>query len=363
MISLHNLLLVAAVSHIVITAVMALFARHKVQYLSLAWIMGIFSLSLLVALPFGDILETVQPILLHPGALVVLMGLCFLQSIYPLSITMPGYLQWERMLLYVLPVAVIGVLYALLMLMGVTSPDYYSWNDLLDNFFTLDMLLRFAMVAVSIYYIVNIFRLPRTQIHIPSVPRYLFAYAFVLGITTCYYLVLIMNYTALGLEIWLVLFTCENLYMCFRVLESLALTLPQPKIKVVEEKQEADIASEDDDDDFNEANLRRFERIEFWMQHNQEAWKNSSFGRDQLCVAVGLNRHLLLQSVRSQGYYNIHEYISTYRIEELKKMIVRGDIRTLGACQDVGFGTIKTARSSFEKITGDSLAAFLSEYK
>ena len=38
---LHNVLLCAAVAHIMMTAVMALFARHKVQYLSIAWFMGL----------------------------------------------------------------------------------------------------------------------------------------------------------------------------------------------------------------------------------------------------------------------------------------------------------------------------------
>ena len=151
--------------------------------------------------------------------------------------------------------------------------------------------------------------------------------------------------------------------MCFRTLETLALSLPKPEMKAVEEEPATIVAEEGREEDFNEANRLRFERIEFWMQHHHDEWKDYTFGRDQLCTAVGLNRHLLLQSVRSQGYNNIHEYINTYRIAELQRMIARGEVRTLGACQDAGFGTIKTARSSFEKVTGGSLDAFLAQYK
>ncbi|MBR0272553.1 MAG: hypothetical protein IJQ59_00495 [Bacteroidaceae bacterium] len=364
-ISLHSILLVAAVAHIVITAVMALFARHKVQYLSLAWIMGIFAAALLLIIPFAEPLETLRPVMWHPATLVGLMAFSYLQSIYPLGITMPGYLQWKRMVRYVLPVVIIGFLYGILTLLGMTSPEYYTWGDILANAFTLDMLLRLSMLCVSVYYIINIFRLPRTSLHIANVPGYLFGYAIVLGLTSCYYLWLTTSFTVLRFEIWLVLFTCENLYMCFRVLESLALTLPQPKMMVVEEAPEPEPATvqEDDEDDFNELNLRRFERVEYWMQHHHDEWKDYTFGRDQLCTAVGLNRHLLLQSVRSQGYYNIHEYINTYRIAELQRMIARGEVRTLTACQDAGFGTVKTARSCFEKVTGTTLDDYLAKHK
>ena len=156
-------------------------------------------------------------------------------------------------------------------------------------------------------------------------------------------------------EVWLTLFTCANLYMCLRTLESLALTLPQPEIKVVEEKPAEVQEEEDEEEDFNEANLQRFQTLEYWMQHNRDAWKEYTFGRDQLCAGTGINRHLALQCVRSQGYNNIHDYINAYRIAELQRMLSHGEVNNLRDCLDAGFGTLKTARSSFEKVTGMTL--------
>lgn len=342
--------------------VMAVFARHKVQYLSIAWIVGIFGAAATCVIPFADLIEAVRPAMLHPGPLFGMMFFVFLQSIYPLGITMPGYLQWERMWKYALPVIVLGVLYGVLTLLGMTSPNYYTWAELGNAFFTIDMFLRVAMLALSAYYIINILRLPRVMLRYPHVPRYLMVYAFCLGLSSWLYFWVIVSFSVLVFEIWLIFFTLANLYMCLRSLETIALSLPRPEMQVVDVEPVLE-ENEDDEEDFNEANIRRFERTEFWMQHHRDVWKENTFGRDQLCEATGINRHLLLQSVRSQGHNNIHDYINAYRVKELQRMITAGEARTLSECLEAGFGTIKTARSSYEKVTNESLDDSLARYK
>lgn len=362
MVTLHSILLGSAVIHWMLTAVMALFARHKVQFLSIAWIFGIFSFTITCIIPFADFIESKRAAMLHPGPLFALMAALFLQSIYPLGIVMPGYLQWKRMWNYALPAISVGLLYVLLTLLGMTSPNYYTWGELFANIFTFDLLLRFAMLGVGVYYVVNIFRLPRKMLRYPQVPRYLHAYAFHLGLISCLYLWLNIKFTVLEFELWLVLFALANFYMCMRTLETIALTMPQPEIKVIEDIPEQQVeAAPDENDDFNEANFQRFQRTEFWMQHHAEAWKENTFGRDQLCEATGFNRHLLLQCVRSQGYNNIHDYINVYRVNELKRMITAGESKNLTECLDAGFGTIKTARACFQKATGETLDDYLSK--
>ena len=316
--SLYSILLVVAVAHLMLTAVMALFARHRVQYLSLAVVMGIFGFS---------------------------------------------FLQWPRMFLYAAPAFFLFVLYGLLLLLGFQPTRILTWQDFYGHLFSGDILLRLAFLGLSGYYIFNIFRLPRTLLHQPDIPRYIVAYCIALGVSSCIFMWLSVDYSPSLFEVWLFIMTLQNLYMCFRTLETLALSLPKPEMRAVEEEPAAAVAEDGQEEDFNEANRLRFERVEFWMQHHHDEWKDYTFGRDQLCAAVGLNRHLLLQSVRSQGYYNIHEYINTYRIAELQRMITRGEVRTLGACQDAGFGTVKTARSSFEKVTGGTLDDYLAKYK
>ena len=90
-------IVVIATIHLMMASVLSLYSRYKVQYLSLAWIMGIFGALCCVAIPFSYLLRFENIGLLHPFMLLALVGTCFLQGIYPLSIPMPGYLQWGRM--------------------------------------------------------------------------------------------------------------------------------------------------------------------------------------------------------------------------------------------------------------------------
>ena len=97
----------SAVVHFVITCVMGLFARHRVQYLCLAWVNGIFFCTLLAASFFSHDIAVGEPGILHPAMLLAVLCACYLQSIYPLNISMPGFLQWERMWRYARPILVL----------------------------------------------------------------------------------------------------------------------------------------------------------------------------------------------------------------------------------------------------------------
>lgn len=370
-VSLHSVLLVVVVAQVVITAVMSLFARHKVQYLAIAWIMGIFAAVAIGALAIDDVIVNSNPGMLHPIMLLALTATIFLQSIYPLSITMPAFLQWGRSWKYAAPAVCLFAIYGVALILGQRPVAVYTWTELWEHLFSSDILLRFAMLALCIYYIVNIFRLPRVMLRNPDTPHYLFGYAFALGLSLCLYTWLAIDFSVQLLCVWAVVFTGVNLYLCLRTLETLALSLPQPPItavtEVVDETESSLVTetrlAEASQEDFNEANQHRFEHIESWMQHHKREWTDFTFGRDQLCAQTGINRHLMLQSVRSQGYYNIHEYISRYRIEEVQRMIQGGEATTLTACLDAGFATVKTLRAAFEKFTGESLDHYLERYR
>ena len=356
-IGLHDLLLGAAVAHILMTAVMALFARHKVQYLSLSWVMGIFSCAIFFALRYVPIIEQAHPGILHPAMLMGLLATVFLQSIYPLSISMPAFLQWGRMWRYAAPAILLIGVYLMALMVGVHPTLFHSWAEVQGQLFNSDFVLRVAMLLLSVYYIVNIFRLPRTLLAMPDIHGYVIGYTIALGFSWILYVWVSLNFSIVVFEVWVLVFTGLNMYLCLRVLETIALGMPHPSIKKVEKAPSAE-EIEQAQADFNEANRQRFERIEFWMQNHPDYWKKFTFGRDQLCEQVGLNRHLLLQALRSQDFNDVHEYISTYRVDELEKLILRGQITALRECEDAGFATIKTARSTFERIKGVSLDDF-----
>ncbi len=353
----------SATAHLVLTCVTALYSRHRVQYLCLAWVNGIFTAELVFCAFFSDIIAEGRPGILHPLMLLASMTLCFLQSIFPLSIPMPGFLQWGRMWKYAQPAILLIAVYAIAALLGARFIHIDSAQEISENLLSSDMLLRLAVLGTCIYYIINIFRLPHRIAHNTSVPRYMLGYCFALGLSVIYYVMLSIFYSPQRVIFYIIIFTLLNLYLTFRTLETMARNLPKPIIKKVTEAPTVEQVEQTEKDDFNEANLQRFQRIQFWMQNHPEEWLDNTFGRDRLCEQVGYNRHLVLQCVRSQGYNNVHDYITYYRINELKHMIQRGRVTSVSEALDAGFGSAKTARSCFEKIEGISLDEYLAQHK
>jgi len=197
--------------------------------------------------------------------------------------------------------------------------------------------------------------------HSTNVPGYLFGYSLALGLSVIFYLIVGIFYSPVLLTIYVAIFTLLNLYLAFRTLENMAIHLPMPVIEEIKEEPSLETITSAEHEDFNEANLQRFKRIQYWMQNHHNEWMEKTFGRDNLCEATGYNRHLLLQSVRSQGYNNIHDYINSYRIDELKHRVTHGTITTISETLDVGFGTTKTVRSCFLKLEGTSLDDYLAK--
>ncbi len=352
----------SATAHIVMACSLAVYARHKVQYLALTWIIGIFAVLIGGISPFYTHINS-NPGLLHPLMLFTLTAICFLQSVYPLSIPMPAYLQWGRMLKYALPAIILYSIYGIAMLAGLEPLHLNSFQDLIDNWYSIDIWLRVVALVLAIYYVVNILRLPSHLAQGTELPKYLKGYSTALGISVLFYLCTAIWYNVVCITIYIAIFTLLNLYLYFRTFETMAMQLPKPVIEKIEKEPEPEVLEKAEKEDFNEANRQRFQRVEYWMQNHREEWTKSTFNRDLLCEQVGLNRHLLLQCVRSQGYNSTHEYLSTYRFEELKRLIQRGKVRTVADAMDAGFGTTKTARSVFLNMSGQSLDDYLAANK
>ena len=361
--TIQLLLVSSATAHLVVSAIMGLYARHKVQYLCLAWVNGIFGFVLAAVTTISEQIAEGEPGIMHPAMIMPLLCGVYLQSIFPLSIPMPGFLQAKRMVKYARPVLALITVYSVARLMGSNIVIMHTFPEVIQNLLSSDVLLRILALGISIYYIVNIFLLPRRMVHKTDIPSYLIGYCLCLGFSVVFFTIVSILYNPTALMIYIIIFTLLNLYLAFRTLEEMAIHLPQPALIKVQEEPTEDIVEKAEKEDFNEANLLRFKRLEFWMQNHKKEWTDNTFGRDRLCEAVGYNRHLFLQCVRSQGYNNVHDYINRYRIEELKQLISRGKITALGEVVDAGFGTIQTARSCFLKMEGITLDEYWNKKK
>ena len=355
-----------ATAHFVGMCVMGMLARHRVQYLSLAWIMAIFFVVLSIVSAFGQEVAMGRPGIMHPYMMLMLVAGSYLQSIYALGIVMPGFLQWSRMWKYASPIFLLAIVYVFAMQLSDGLAMVYSLGELFRNIFSLEVILRFLALFMGGYYVLNIVFLPLRMAGKTVFPMSLIAYVTALVLSLVFYLYTSLHYTPVLLSIYLVLFTIVNFFWICYSIDTLVLKVPHPDIVLepVEADNDAESSSEQPVEqcpraDFNEMNFQRYLKVQKWMQNNKDVWTDNGFTRDRLCEETGINRQLMLQCLRSQGHNNIHEFIATYRVRELRRLILSGEATSASDCYMVGFVAPKTARSCFERIEGENLDTFI----
>lgn len=298
--------------------------------------------------------------ILHPTLLLYLLACSFLMSIYPLGLCMPGYLQWGRMWGYASPAVVLIFVYGVGAAAGSNLASVYDYKDFIRFFLSGDVLLRLIALGLSGYYILNIFLRPGRLVKEMQIPKDLIAYGVALGLVSVLFLVLTIRFSLWLLVVYILAFLLVNMFLFFRILRPAVNAIRYPDFREVSAPPSPEEIIRSEAEDFNEANLHRFEVMEYLMQH-EKPYKEASFNRERLCRLAGFNRHMALQSLRSQGYNDIHEYISRYRVASLRRMIETGEISDLKEVGVVGFRSLKTASACFERYEGVGLVGFFEE--
>lgn len=221
-----------ATAHFVGMCVMGILAIHRVQYLSLAWMLAIFFFVVAIVAFFGEEVAAGRPGILNPYMLLMLVVGTYLQSIYSLGIAMPGYLQWGRMIKYASPIVLLALVYVLAMFPGGQLTKVYSLSEMFGNIFSFDMMLRFSAMLLGLSYVLNIVFLPRRLAYKSRYPMLLLAYTVVLVLSVVLYLYTALNYTPMLLSAWIVVFTLVNFFWVCHSMETLIVKIPHPSINL-----------------------------------------------------------------------------------------------------------------------------------
>ena len=139
----------SATAHLVVSATLAIYARHKVQYLCLAWVNGIFGFLLAGVACISNMVAEGEPGIMHPTMIMPLLCGVYLQSIFPLSIPMPGFLQAKRMIKYARPVIALIAVYSIARLMGSHIIIMRDFQEVFQNLLSSDVLLRVLALGIS----------------------------------------------------------------------------------------------------------------------------------------------------------------------------------------------------------------------
>ena len=352
-----------AVTHLTMAVIFFIYSRRSVAYLAHAWSTLLICLIYAVALFFVATythVDSAQIGMFHPTLLLALLVTSFLLSINPLGMVMPGYLQAVRMVKYSLPAAAIIVLYLLGLIVGSHPVNIDSFDTLRCSFLSGDVLLRVASLLLSMYYVLNIIILPHRLIRKSgySLPANVVSYASLLGIVQLLFVFSTVWISYPLIMVYEVLFTAVSLMLTGCMIKANISVQPYPEIHPVEVPPTLQEITQTEQEDFNAANLQRFQTIEYAMQHDKP-FVASDFNRDRLCRLSGFNRHIVLQTLRSQGYNDVHDYISRYRVSELRRLIEVGEVTDVRQHECVGFRTMKTAVLAFERYEHEDLQLFI----
>lgn len=367
--AMHDLLIIftelVAVSHLTMAIVFFIYAQRSVAYLAQAWIsiltFALYGVALFYVATSSS--SGIHPLgMFHPTLLLVLLAVSFLLSINPLGMVMPGYLQAERMVKYASPAAAIIVFYVIGLMMGSRPVVLDTFDDVRCNLLSGDVILRIASLALSTYYVLNIILLPHRLIRKSgySLPANVVTYATLLGIVQLLLVASSIWFSYALVIIYEVLFTAVSLMLSGCMIKANTSVQPYPEIQIVDTPPTTEEIAKEEEKDFNAANARRFESIEYAMQH-EKPYVSPDFNREALCRLCGVNRHILLQTLRSQGYNDVHDYISRYRVKELRNLIETHKITDIRQHVSVGFRTLKTAVLAFERYEHLNLADFIAE--
>lgn len=352
-----------AVTHLTMSVILFIYSRRSVAYLAHAWstllTCIIYSVALFYFATHASI-EATQIGMFHPTLLLALLVTSFLLSINPLGMVMPGYLQALRMVKYSRPAAAIIVLYLLGLIVGSKPVNIDSFDTLRRSFLSGDVLLRVASLLLSMYYVLNIIILPHRLIKKTgySLPTNVVSYASLLGIVQLLFVCATVWISYPLILTYEVLFTAVSLMLTGCMIKANISVQPYPEIHLVETPPTLQEISQTEQEDFNAANLQRFQGIEYVMQHDKP-YVAFDFNRDRLCRLSGFNRHIVLQALRSQGYNDVHDYISRYRVSELRRLIEVGEVTDIRQHECVGFRTLKTAVLAFERYEHEDLQRFI----
>lgn len=307
--------------------------RKMSAYVMTAWVVVMF-ISMWMKLSRHNSLTAADGMLSMNGWEFVLGSILgWLLLVYPTELLRPGWLNFKRAMIDLLPVAVIGVLNAVL------DTDL-RWLLAAYPF----VLLAFIVVNIRAYrvYCENNYS-SMEDIDVQWVVRYIIMLV-ILGASYCF-ISFARFPTRLFTQQWLLFFLLfySNEQILFR---------PDPWVEHVRERKEDEPEGEDNGSSLtgNETGYRA--ALEQWMV-TEKPYLNKDFRLSDMMQVIPMNRTYLSQFIQTEFGCNFYQYVTKYRIEEAKRfMRANPDMRVQEIAEHCGFSSATVFGRIFLRETG-----------
>ena len=307
--------------------------RKMSAYVMTAWVV-VMSIGMWMKLSRHNSLTAADGMLSMNGWEFVLGSILgWLLLVYPTELLRPGWLNFKRAMINLLPVAVIGVLNAVL------DMDL-RWLLAAYPF----VLLAFIVVNIRAYrvYCENNYS-SMEDIDVQWVVRYIIMLV-ILGASYCF-ISFARFPTRLFTQQWLLFFLLfySNEQILFR---------PDPWVEHVRERKEDEPEGEDNGSSLtgNETGYRA--ALEQWMV-TEKPYLDKDFRLSDMMQVIPMNRTYLSQFIQTEFGCNFYQYVTKYRIEEAKRfMRANPDMRVQEIAEHCGFSSPTVFGRIFLRETG-----------
>ena len=307
--------------------------RKMSAYVMTAWVVVMF-ISMWMKLSRHNSLTAADGMLSMNGWEFVLGSILgWLLLVYPTELLRPGWLNFKRAMIDLLPVAVIGVLNAVL------DTDL-RWLLAAYPF----VLLAFIVVNIRAYRVYCEDNYSSMEdIDVQWVVRYIIMLV-ILGASYCF-ISFARFPTRLFTQQWLLFFLLfySNEQILFR---------PDPWVEHVRERKEDEPEGEDNGSSLtgNETGYRV--ALEQWMV-TEKPYLNKDFRLSDMMQVIPMNRTYLSQFIQTEFGCNFYQYVTKYRIEEAKRfMRANPDMRVQEIAEHCGFSSATVFGRIFLRETG-----------
>ena len=317
--------------------------RKMSAYVMTAWVVVLF-IGMWMKLSRHNSLTAADGMLSMDGWEFVLGSILgWLLLVYPTELLRPGWLNLKRAMFDLLPVAVIGVLDAVL------DTDM-RWLLAAYPF----VLLAFIVVNIRAYraYCEENYS-SMENIDVQWIVRYLIMVV-ILGASYCF-LSFARFPTRLFTQQWLLFFLLfySNEQILFR---------PDPWVERVRERKEDEQEGEDNGSSLtgNETGYRAV--LEQWMV-TEKPYLNKDFRLSDMMQVIPMNRTYLSHFIQTEFDCNFYQYVTKYRIEEAKRLMrANPAMKMHDIAERSGFSSSTVFGRIFVRETGKTPTEWLAQF-
>lgn len=318
---------------------------------------------------FIDIIQGAMPqqVISVPMYLLALfMIICYI--LYPIEIISLGYLNTRRMLVLYSPLALLTMVYALCLNMGITFPLYHTLPHMISSGLTFDVCFRLLLTFMLFCPILFVFATPYTKRYNNTDRAWIRKYTIVFTINILAYVAVLMSENVAVKIMYYYISSGCSIYIAYLELFVRIIDLRQANCNETnEQKPDHREASEPTDAESAPASAPKqrhitnpstvpkrsslCERIVCHMNQTSD-YRNPELTLSALASSLCTNRTTLAKALREMGYSSFNDYVNSLRINEFISYICEHKTNNYqNAFFDVGFRSRTTALRNFKHYT------------